>query len=343
MTKEYWVRRDGKTYGPVSGAKLKELAASGKVRQEDSVSADRESWQLAEEVRGLFPSPGERDEQSLQESDEHHRVAQPGSATAAKPPSVGASTRVSEQGARRVVSLKVWLILSIAMVTTGLVTTLVFWPGGYAEESAHASTDFAWTLGDAEDKAMEEIRAYLDGGGKIDGEYDGNRTPLQWACEKGYVRVAEYLLASGADVSIECAINVTPICSAAIWGHTPIVRLLLERGARPNAVSSSGWTPLRLAGRWGQVQTIQLLIAYGADPGQLGWSLAHRAVACSDITMLEELKDGDIDKTDRFHSTASQLAARNGRTDILEALLDRGADIHVRSEKYGGSLLSSAA
>ena len=53
MAQEYWVKREGKMYGPYSGGRLKKLAGEGKISPSDQISADKRSWQLAEMVRGL--------------------------------------------------------------------------------------------------------------------------------------------------------------------------------------------------------------------------------------------------------------------------------------------------
>jgi len=55
MGTQYWLRREGELHGPYSGGRLKVLAASGHVQQDDQISADKQSWQVAGTVRGLFP------------------------------------------------------------------------------------------------------------------------------------------------------------------------------------------------------------------------------------------------------------------------------------------------
>ena len=54
MTNQYWLKREGKVYGPYSGGKLKKLAREGKIGPSDLISTDKRAWQLAEMVRGLF-------------------------------------------------------------------------------------------------------------------------------------------------------------------------------------------------------------------------------------------------------------------------------------------------
>ena len=63
MAQEYWVKREGKMYGPYSGGRLKKLASEGKISPSDQISADKKSWQLAELIRGLSFHAGEKPQQ----------------------------------------------------------------------------------------------------------------------------------------------------------------------------------------------------------------------------------------------------------------------------------------
>ena len=55
MASTYFVRRGQKQFGPFGTAKLKQLAADGKVTRDDAVSTDKTKWTPAGNVRGLFP------------------------------------------------------------------------------------------------------------------------------------------------------------------------------------------------------------------------------------------------------------------------------------------------
>ena len=64
MAKQYWVRHQGKMTGPFSGQQLKQMAATGMILTADMISADQINWQIAGQVRGLFPgekTTGRRD------------------------------------------------------------------------------------------------------------------------------------------------------------------------------------------------------------------------------------------------------------------------------------------
>jgi ankyrin repeat protein len=93
-------------------------------------------------------------------------------------------------------------------------------------------------------------------------------TALHLAAWFGHVKVAELLLARGADPS-EVATNGTdlqPLHSAAAGGHPVIAHLLLDRGADVDARQQGGVTPLHSAAHRNDAEMVKVLLGRGADP-----------------------------------------------------------------------------
>jgi ankyrin repeat protein len=84
-------------------------------------------------------------------------------------------------------------------------------------------------------------------------------TALHFAARLGHVRVAEVLLANGADVNARDSSKLTPLHRAATYGHSEMVRLLLAHKADCRAKSWDGKTPLDSARAGGDERTIRLL------------------------------------------------------------------------------------
>lgn len=56
MAEQWFVFHEGKKHGPFSGAQLKQLAATGKLRAADKVWKEgMHQWVAAEQVKGLLP------------------------------------------------------------------------------------------------------------------------------------------------------------------------------------------------------------------------------------------------------------------------------------------------
>ena len=87
-------------------------------------------------------------------------------------------------------------------------------------------------------------------------------TPLMMAAMQGQVRLAEQLIARGADVN---KTGWTPLHYAATGGHVEMIRLLLEHHAYIDAESPNRTTPLMMAAYYGNPAVTKLLLEEGAD------------------------------------------------------------------------------
>jgi cytohesin len=122
------------------------------------------------------------------------------------------------------------------------------------------------------------------------GEHDG-WTPLRLAVKGDHRKIAEALLASGADVNFNC-----PLCVAAEQGNREMAELLLARGADANGFWGVRDTPLSCATRAGKVEMVRFLLARGAEIKK-SHALLHEA-------------------------------ALHGRRDVAGLLVSKGADVN---------------
>ena len=72
-------------------------------------------------------------------------------------------------------------------------------------------------------------------------------TPLHYACAKGQLSVAEFLLAQGAQVDSRSLNNTTPLMMAVQSGNERLVKLLLDKGADLQLRNSLGLSAIDIA------------------------------------------------------------------------------------------------
>ncbi|CAI7678719.1 unnamed protein product [Penicillium pancosmium] len=139
-------------------------------------------------------------------------------------------------------------------------------------------------------------------------------TSLIAACQTGKLWIVQLLLQHGADPNVANHLGVTPLRQAIIRGHTDIVQLLLEMGSDPNAPDSQGSTPLHCAAHGSSVEILEALVESGA-------------------TLQSDSLDRDV-----LH-----VYAQKGHTEALKFLLDKFKQPVSASNKYGVTLLHTAA
>lgn len=137
-------------------------------------------------------------------------------------------------------------------------------------------------------------------------------TPLMQAARSGDADTVRLLLDAGADVNKRNAGGMTALSWATCANHPEIVQMLLAAGAMVNvpttrcgaAVDSycrTGCTELHIAALHGSTDCIPLLLAAGSD----------------------------IEAQDMFGRTPFILAPLSMNTSTVQALIDRGANIHA--------------
>lgn len=166
------------------------------------------------------------------------------------------------------------------------------------------------------------------------------------------VDTAALLIARGAKVNIRDAEGETPLHTAALWNASQVTALLLKHKAEVDAQDTRGFTPLCMAAVGGSVETFKLLLDAKAD--------IHHKIN-NDATILHLASNPDIARIALEHGmkvTAKDTIGRTplhyaagcdeskhsisphfgGRsqysvfknTDIIQFLIDSGADINAR-------------
>jgi ankyrin repeat protein len=148
-------------------------------------------------------------------------------------------------------------------------------------------------------------------------------------------------LASGADTNAADDNGDTALIEAARYGRTEVVKLLLDHGANVGAKDHNGFTALAAAK---DIETADLLISRGANADDLIPFLFGkeaklddrqramlRAVAAGDV---QGAGEGPFSQTEIIRqypdgSTPLQIATMLARANVIDWLLDHGADVNT--------------
>ena len=169
--------------------------------------------------------------------------------------------------------------------------------------------------------------------------------PLGLAIRLGWLRLAEALLAAGADPNARDGRGHTALHCAATLGREGALRVLIRHGASPALSAPDGQTPLGLA--------------LAADRRELShwlewrqWQLPGRALQPSDLPSAAMAGDAEavlrllelglpVDAVDAQGCSALLRAAGGGHDVVVALLLERGADTTLAA-RTGATPLSAA-
>jgi ankyrin repeat protein len=188
----------------------------------------------------------------------------------------------------------------------------------------------------------------LEHGADPDPVFAGNgESPLHVVAASGELRLAELLLARGADVTRRRADGRSPYAVAALHGREDVAAWLLAHGA---AAELSPVDRLVAACSRGDRSAADAILA--AEPelrariGPEHYAPFYAAAERGDMRVLATMLacGFDIDRPDEsIGKTVLHIAAAEGRPDVVRMLLDAGASVAVRDREFHGTPLVWAA
>lgn len=180
----------------------------------------------------------------------------------------------------------------------------------------------------------------------VDAQDAEERTPLHWACSRGHTSMVEILLKHGATPDLADFQGVKPIHEAARKNHSAIVKLLLQAGVDPVSpktkenfnhlpfcgnVSTKGETAVEYAWLQGHTSTIITMVPFITPE-----TLTEIFCQCCRYGKFEAvsalLQTTSVLPTAKLDgATALYLACQSLNVEIVQVLLDKGADVHTAS------------
>jgi ankyrin repeat protein len=217
--------------------------------------------------------------------------------------------------------------------------------------------------------SLAAVRQLARGGADVNAaEPRGGQTALMWAAAEGHGDVVAGLIELGANVDAVSKAGFTPLVFAVIKNDAPSIKTLLAAGANPNVVLRSGARPIIVAMQYRHAEAAQLLLERGADIGvrdRSGNTMLHLAAQAGDLDLVRALlaKGAEPDaRTPRSSAPAGargggggsgrggtageqtplMMAARGDHEPVMRALIEAGADPHLKAQD-GTTLLMAAA
>ncbi|XP_067668335.1 ankyrin repeat domain-containing protein 50-like [Haliotis asinina] len=174
------------------------------------------------------------------------------------------------------------------------------------------------------------------------------RTPVMWAAAGRHIKVVEFLVSKGANLTLVDRFGINILHSACLGGDVKVVKYVLSKNTLDiNGRVRCGRTAVMLAADNGHRDVLELLVGRGANVAltdENGDNFLH--CACREghaevvkYILLQDLVD--INSLGHEKKSPVLIAGEQGHTEVVELLVKHGADLSLR-EKSGSNTLHRA-
>ena len=171
-------------------------------------------------------------------------------------------------------------------------------------------------------------------------------TCLTIAASCGHTETVRYLLGL-KEVEVHHATDdgCTALHLAADNNHADVVQVLIDAGADIDVRDNLGSSPLLLACHSGSLDAVKILVRAGAgvrvtnNYEDMCLILAASRGHTETVRYLVGFPEVEVDHTDDEGRTALHCAVENNHADVVQVLIDAGADIEVRDQLGSSPLL----
>jgi ankyrin repeat protein len=155
---------------------------------------------------------------------------------------------------------------------------------------------------------IELIRLLLSKGLDINDRDVNGITALNLAVDANRIDIVEILLDNGADVFLQDRRELTPLIHAVKNGYVDIIEAIIQKGGKRIMYQGDNLLckPLHWACLYGQLESIKILYDYGVY----------------------------LNDQNNYQKTPLFFASRNGYSNCVEYLVERGANVYVKDSNH---------
>lgn len=238
--------------------------------------------------------------------------------------------------------MKVKTIIICIIATIIGIFFYTFYKLKISHDSYFYKNQLVWAIGNGD---IAKIKKLINDGHDVNqisvwkpwgsSSYEGSDTPLTKACMSGNVEIVDTLIANGANVNMTDGFGLLPIDRAVEFKRYEVLKLLLKKGSNTYSFGKE----ILLATN--DETIIEIFLSFG-----VGRKLPHGELFYSCLEGRFQivkwmLNNGvPVDSSPSFASKEFEsecfpihAAAKSGRIEIIEMLLQFGADINMKSKQ----------
>ena len=177
---------------------------------------------------------------------------------------------------------------------------------------------------------------------------DEGETCLSYAAKFGNTETVRYLV-SLPEVDVNYKVGDYAVLHSTVCQKeaTDVVQVLIDGGADVNILNNDGYSLLHYACQHGSLESVKMLVSAGAgvrvtnDEGKTCLHTVAEAGRTEIVRYLVSLPHVDVNQDTVESDTALHLAVLHVKPDVVQVLIDAGADINIQDSE-GRSPLHTA-
>ncbi|KAG8179340.1 hypothetical protein JTE90_007613 [Oedothorax gibbosus] len=205
----------------------------------------------------------------------------------------------------------------------------------------HNSTSYNELFDSVHKGELQRVTTYLEEGGDVNFADEYGQSLIHHAAHSGKMDLVRFLKAKGANIHKEDKLcGRKPIHIAAKEGHPSVISFFVDSGAGVNESDEINWTLLHYAVWRGDLETIRFLKRYDMDinakDARVGKTPIHIAAEHGYIDVINYLIENgaNVESYDERGRTPLYYSVMMDQYEAFKNLIDKGADINIKNNHF---------